>query len=437
MIENTNINAGQGLTDSGSTVVVEQELGADGLPVGVEKDPENIISEPFDPASISIESKIVPMDTLLRRLRQNSIRLAPTFQRNYVWDDTRKSQLIESLMLRIPLPMFYVAANEDGTWDVVDGLQRLTTIRDFLLGEELDEDGKKTVLDAKILTLNKLEFWGDRFNGKSFKKLRNQIENARIVNNILETELRFTVINPGTPEEVKRNIFKRINTGGMPLTQQEIRHALYQGNSSELLAKLVNLPVFKNAVDNSVNDSRMAGRELILRFLAFFIHDQKQYTSDMDKYLSNAMRIINFSSPLPEREKLKIFKDIAFAKIKELNIIDLESFFSIAMKRNHKFFGGFAFRKAIYGMRRTPVNKALFETWSNIFATMSQDNFDLLFDRKATLLDKYKQLLTNSGDFDRSISRDSSSITSANFRYRALYKIIEETLTEETLSRQS
>ena len=251
--------------------VIVQDLTEAGLPAGVEADNENRPSEPFDPASISIETKVVSMDAILRRLKQGTIRLAPSFQRKFVWDEARKSRLIESLMLRIPLPMFYVAANEDGSWDVVDGLQRLTTIRDFILGNDKSDTGKRLFPDAKTIRLTELEFWGDRFNTKNFFDIERNTNNAIIVNNIMETELRFTVINPGTPEEVKRNIFKRINTGGMPLTAQEIRHALYQGESTVLLEKLVNHRLFSSATDKSIDDSRMAARELVLRFLSFYI----------------------------------------------------------------------------------------------------------------------------------------------------------------------
>ena len=97
---------------------------------------EYIDTEPFDPSSISISSKTIALDTVLRRIKNHTIRLSPDFQRNFVWDIERKSQLIESMILRIPLPMFYVSEDRNGVWEVVDGLQRLSTIRDFILGSD-------------------------------------------------------------------------------------------------------------------------------------------------------------------------------------------------------------------------------------------------------------------------------------------------------------
>ena len=406
---------------------IQQELSEDGTPSGVEFEEVALFLDPFDPDSISIEPRVVPMDTLLRRLRQKSIRLAPTFQRKFVWDNTRMSQLIESLMLKIPLPMFYVAANEDGSWDVVDGLQRLTTIRNFLLGAELVDNDKKINPDWKPFALTNLEFWGERFNGMTFSEIEGNASDAKIVNNIMETEMRFTIINPGTPEEVKRNIFKRINTGGMPLTPQEIRHALYQGNASKLLMDLAELQIFREAIDFSINDSRMAARELILRYLAFSIRDVQVYSGDMDQFLSDTMRLINCVDDLSVEKLNKIFHLKTIPQIKTFSIESITKRFEVTMKRCRKFFGGYAFRKAVTGMRRTPVNKALFEAWANIFAQISESDFKLLYEKRKIFNENYKHLFNNA-DFERAISRDASSISGARYRYVSLNNLVRETL---------
>lgn len=404
-----------------------QEVGAEGTEAGVEQEIIAVNREPFDPDSISIEPKVVPMDTLLRRLRQGTIRLAPSFQRKYVWDVVRSSQLIESLMLRIPLPMFYVSANADGTWDVVDGLQRLTTIRNFLLGEELDEKNKKAVPEAKPFALKDLEFWGERFDGLMFSQIANVKNHALIVNNIMETEMRFTVINPGTPEEVKRNIFKRINTGGMPLTPQEIRHALYQGTSTEMLSDLAEAPAFKRAIGFSVDDSRMAARELILRFLAFSIRKPQDYLGDMDQFLSDTMRLINSFPDITETKLKQIFRNQTPPRIYAHAPDKLANKFILSMERCHSFFGNYAFRKAVPGMRRTPINKALFESWSNIFSNISDSNFQTLMNRRRSFFNAYEILLDES-EFDRAISRDSTSVIGTRYRYRKLKELTEHLL---------
>jgi hypothetical protein len=400
---------------------IKEELAEDGSKIGIEAENEDEdILEPFDPDSISIESKVIAMDTLLRRLDQKTIHLAPNFQRSEVWDPTRRSRLIESLMLKIPLPMFYVAANEEGKWEVVDGLQRLSTIRDFMLG---DKDGKK-------LKLSNLEFLGNKFNGKIFDNIEKDSSQIRLINTIRETEMRFTVINPGTPEEVKRNIFKRINTGGMPLTAQEIRHALYQGKSSDLLIELINMPEFKETINSNINDSRMGARELVLRFLAFLIVPVTEYQSDMDKFLSNAMRIINCMPEMEQQKIAKIYNRDSVPKIKYRKIADLKSKFILGMQRGKILFGDHAFRKSLpRDQRKSPINKALFESWSNVLCELNEADFQLLESRKEDFLVKYKQQL-NSSNFNDSISRHASQkINGVIERYKVINGIVKDILT--------
>lgn len=400
-----------------------EELSANGQFAGVEPDGYEKRQEPFDPEKISIDTKTLSLETIIRRLLQGSIRLAPAFQRNEVWDRERKSQLIESMMLKIPLPMFYVAADEKGNWDVVDGLQRLTTIKGFVLGDKFME-----TRDAKNrgsgMRLTSLEFWGDVYNGNSFNDLP-----ELLVNRIMETQFQFTIINPGTPEEVKRNIFKRINTGGMPLTPQEIRHALYQGNATTLLKELASSESFIIATDNSVNDSRMVARELVLRFLAFSIRSYTDYpkSSDMDAFLSDTMRIINLMPHIKQSDLAKIFKDDIVPNIIISDTDRLKHRFDLAMKRCHLLFAQHAFRKSFGTKKKAPINKTLFEVWGNVVVNLSETEFNSLIDRKQQLLDAYL-LRTQDQYFINSISRDSWKHTGVQDRYAIFSEMIMQTL---------
>jgi len=366
-----------------------------------------IENDPFDPELISIDTRRLTMETLLRRLKQGTINLNPDFQRNEVWTLEKKCQLIESLMLKIPLPMFYVSADERNNYTVVDGLQRLSTIRDYLIENKFK--------------LQKLEFWGDQFNGKSLQELPTQIENR-----ILETEFTFTVINPGTPDVVKRNIFKRVNRGGAPLTDQEIRHALYSGTSTELLKELSKKTAFKKVTDSSIRDNRMLDREFILRLLAFIIRDFTTYpkNGNMDVFLSNTLQIINYLPNVNSQEAIKHLKGIETTSVKPLDIPKLTAIFEKAMDRGAEIFGEHAFRKSYSGKRRTPVNKALFEVWGSILAELSESEFKNLSFNKEKFLNEYINIYLKNYNFDEIISRNALKQSSVIERHSKLKTLI-------------
>jgi hypothetical protein len=387
---------------------------------GVEEEIEEF--QPFDPEKISIDTKPVMMETLLRRLEQQTIILNPDFQRNEVWTMDKKCRLIESLMLKIPLPMFYVSADEKGHYYVVDGLQRLSTIRSFVLGDKYLET-KEARYKGEGFKLEELEFWGEAYDDLNFNGLP-----VNIKNRILETGFTFTIINPGTPEEVKRNIFKRINTGGEPLTAQEIRHALYIGASTQLLLRLSQREEFLKATSHSVKSNRMMDRELILRCLAFNVRSYTNYpkNNDMDSFLSDTMRIINIMPSLNGKEGPKIFKEDVKREhvlINETSI--LEERFIKAMERGKEIFGEHAFRKSYPGKRRTPINKALFEVWGTLLGNLSNEEFKKLENRKSEFIGRHSVLLEDF-TFSYAISRDSLKAQSVKDRYEKFSELLNE-----------
>lgn len=389
--------------------IIKEELSETGEKVGIELENDEDLLEPFNPEEISIQQKAVAMDVIIRRIKQNSIKLSPSFQRKEVWNNTRKSRLIESIMLSIPLPMFYVAADDKGVWEVVDGLQRLSAIRDFLM------DNK---------TLSDLEFLGDKFDGKKFSDIENEAKYQKLINDIYETEMRFTVINPGTPEAVKRNIFKRINTGGMPLTSQEIRQALYEGKSSILLSELLHSTEFIQTVGKTIDDSRMAGSELILRLISFIVFNRSDYRTGMDDWLSNTMRLLN-CYPSYEKEAIKkIFYKASTPTINCADFDEIKTKFFIAMNRSKQLFGEHAFRKSLpTDQRKSPINKSLFEAWGVILSNLSNEDYEKLLINKDNFLEKYSQLFKIL-DFNNAISRHSSTVKGVTDRYSYLEELV-------------
>ena len=406
---------------------------------GVEEEQEDPDLDPFDPSQITINTKSVTVTNLMTRLEQQTIKLDPDFQRREVWDMERKCQLIESLLLKIPIPLFYVAADSSERWTVVDGLQRISAIRDFTLGKEYLEyklskngiqDGNKRVPHkGEGFPLKGLSFCAEELEGKRMIDLEQDEKLIKYYNRIVETNFTFVIIDPSTPEEVKFNVFKRINTGGMQLTSQEIRNALYGGPATCLLNKLSGTKEFKTATTYSVKDNRMEDKELILRFLAFHLRDPFKYgkTYNIDNWLSEAMIIINALPNLDNREFRKL---IAKGKVNKDDILitsidKLENDFILAMNRGYNLFGEHAFRKSCPGQRRTPINKSLFETWGVLLSQLTDTEYNNLVKSKNNLMKDYESILRDDR-FIIDISRDSMKKTSVENRYTKVRNLIDK-----------
>lgn len=409
------------LTENKETIaMVREELELELRPIEQYNEDEEIeMTDPFNPEEISIDTKIVPMETCLRRLMQGTITLNPDFQRAEVWTSEKKSQLIESLMLRIPLPMFYVSADERNHYTVVDGLQRLSTIRSFVLGDQYFAE-RKEPLRGQGFRLQNLEFW-KKYEGSNFNELPENLKNR-----IIESEFQFTIINPGTPEEVRRNIFKRLNTGGEPLSSQEIRNALYIGPSTELLNRLSKSIAFSQATGGSIKSHRMEDKELILRFLGFLVRSFEGYrTTNVDTYLSDTMIIINAMPTLDSREFKKMIAKgkVNTSDVRVCEIKQLEYAFELAMTRSKQLFDEHTFRKSYGNNNRKPINKSLFETWGNLLLGLEETSFARLLANKTAMMTDYISLL-NTNEFHNDISRDSMKQTSVVRRFSRILDII-------------
>ncbi len=359
---------------------------------------EQIVFEPFDPKKVLIETRPLTWTNVISRMRKKTILLAPVYQRHEVWKLDRKSQLIESLLLNIPIPMFYVAADELGNYEVVDGLQRLSALRDFVFPDG-NTDSKDT---GNGFALEGLEFLD--LNGKKFNDL-----DDFFIQRLEETQFMFTVIGPGTPEEVKFHIFSRINRGGLTLSDQEVRHALYNGPASYLLQELADSQEFQIVAPNTFSRDTMEDREVILRMLAFMLRDPQEFPGKgkkMGDFLSETMLIINAmpSFELPRFRKKFDSNDISTFKFSD--IATIKDRFKLGLTRAHELFGEHAFRKSIPGnSRRSRLNKALFDTWGSILARMDDIAYEKLTDSVIEFFDEYAFLL-NDTSFSRAISNN-------------------------------
>ena len=350
-------------------------------------DPEIKIERPFNPEKIKVRTVNIVVEQLVSRVKYDEIDLAPDFQRSFVWNLERKCRLIESLLLRIPIPMFYVAANEKENWSVVDGVQRISTIFDYVTDR---------------FSLSRLEYLL-KFDGMKYNALPRPMQRR-----IGETQLVVNIIEPGTPEDVMFNIFRRINTGGMTLKGQEIRNALHPGPVRKYLMDLAKTKEFLDATDYSINKKRMADRECVLRFMAFYLDPWENYNiNDLDGYLNRTMTKINTMTPELRNAVAEDFKK--------------------AMRAAHSIFIDDAFRKRYDRSHyRCPISKALFETWSVQLARCSPTQINKLVNGREAVIDRFTTLMNEDNDFEKAISYATGTPQRVTKRFSAIQELVGE-----------
>lgn len=343
----------------------------------------------YDPDKINIVTREPTIEQLMRRINEEALDLAPDFQRHAnIWKSDAQSRLIESIIIRIPLPAFYIDATDEDKWLVVDGIQRLFALKRFVTDKTLKLSGLEYLTNLEDKTFEQLE-----------RRYQRRIE---------ETQVTVYLIDRGTPPEVKYNIFKRINTGGEPLSPQELRHALNPGKAARFLRDLAASPEFQQVVPLSdTKKMRMDDREFILGFLAFTLTSYKDFKENKrDAFLTKALAKTN--------------------KLNDEDLNKIENNFKKTMIASHEIFGKDAFCKISHKQKKKyPANKALFEAWSVNLGYLNNEEIKILKSRSIELINKFKDLVDNDKDFLASISQ---AATKVEYRFRTIEKIIQEVL---------
>ncbi len=354
------------------------------------------ITIPFDPKEINIAVEPKTIGQLVSRLEEGAIDLNTEFQRKgNLWDDGVMSRLIESILLRFPLPTFYFDAEEEDRWLVVDGLQRLSCLQKFIVEKS-----------EKKLKLKGLEILQKDYEGKSYDELPRTMQRR-----ILETQVITYIIKPGTPKKVKYNVFRRINTGGLMLNPMEIRHALNQEgatlNNQSPATYLQNISEniqFRSLIN--VQDKRMQDRELILRYIAFTVFDYKEYTKPLSSFLDRAMEEIGKKS----MEELRRIENRLFQ----------------AINTSSSLFGKNMFSRSIaFPQYKNMMNSALFEVWTAQLGRLNSLQIRNLETNRAKLLEGYK-LLFQEERFDSSVTRSTSDKVSVQERFSKIEELINQ-----------
>jgi Protein of unknown function DUF262 len=320
--------------------------------------------KPWDPKQIRITTKNYTLREVFSQLEESELDLAPDFQRSFVWQIKQQIRLIESILLGIPLPAFYFNLDASGGMQVIDGVQRLTTVKRFM-SDEL------RLLDGDLEYLH--DFAGDTFSNLD-SATRRRFQSTQIVAHVIE---------PQTPDEVKYDIFNRVNTGGSPLKAQEIRHCMSKSRSRNFLRELIEGQSFNEATQYAFwnrarterQNHRMSDRELALRFCAF-------RTVSIDEY-SEATSLDSFLLEFTRRLD---------SPTSDINLHRLATLFDRSMINCEKILGDAAFRRWQPERRRGPINRAVFESQA---LALSRYTLERLLPFKAEILERFRELFND------------------------------------------
>ncbi|MEU0275354.1 DUF262 domain-containing protein [Streptomyces sp. NPDC006307] len=234
-----------------------------------------LVTQPYD----------LSLSTLVDDIKKDRLLLNIEYQRQYVWDRAKASRLIESLLLNIPVPVCYFAENEDGAYEVIDGLQRITTISNYL-------EGKFELKGIPVLS---------ELEGKFFSEL-SQRDQRRLSGRTI----RCIVITEDSDPDIKFDVFERLNTGSARLGSQELRNCIYRGELNDFLRNVSELPYFTGIL-SGVRNRRMDFEELALRFFALHatIID---YRPPLRQLLNGYMR--KNRAVIPRPEEMDLFADV-------------------------------------------------------------------------------------------------------------------------------
>lgn len=329
--------------------------------------------------SLYIEKAQFSIFELARRFKQEAIILRPDYQRLDVWTTKKKSRLIESVLLNIPIPALYFAEHQDEKKEVVDGQQRLTAFFDFFENKYL---------------LEKLEVL-DELNGKTFKELSSSFQRK-----LQDYQLYIFIITKASHPDIRFDVFQRVNEGASQLTAQELRNALYHGDRIEFLKELSKNKNFKEMIGKGIQTKRLKDNETALRFLAFYINGYEKYNGNLNSFLNSTLDNL-------------IKKD--YDRLKNIFITTMETIFEV--------WGEDAFIKGDAQKKKT--NLSLFDILSYSFAQYPPET---ILNAKKSIKKALNELIDKKGDFYDAISTNTLTKSSVKTRFDLWLGVMEKSI---------
>lgn len=265
------------------------------VPVPAEAEPELNRELEAQRRKVDADNFDVTVRELVRMVSENELDRAPEYQRRFRWDEEQESKLIESILLGLPVPTIFVATNKNGTWEVIDGLQRVSTLVHYVADppNSVGSIGKTEAL--RLAGLDKLP----AFNGRTFAELPGPIQLA-----FLKRPLRVTALSDKSDVDVRFDMFERLNTGGIALTPQEVRVCIFRGKFAEFLGNLAldgNFNTIIKLKEGNENDGTR--EELILKFFVY-LERRDEFDGKVKKFLNDYMQHVPTDYDYTAREML-------------------------------------------------------------------------------------------------------------------------------------
>jgi len=355
-------------------------------------------SEEDIPAGLSnVVSKAVlwstdwTIETIFSQLSKGNIELNPEFQRREAWGDDKKSLFIESILIGLPIPQIVLAERKDrpGSYLVIDGKQRLLTLRKFCANHE---DTTFTTFSLKGLTIR------SDLNGSTLEELNSNptfSNDARVFEN---QTIRTTIIRNWPNEDFLYTVFLRLNTGSLPLSPQELRQALHPGPFLTYADEFTrNSLEFHQVFGRTSPDFRMRDVELFVRHIAFRLRSP-EYRGNLKQFLDKTCQELS--------EQWKSWETTIHLESKKL---------ASAISTTHDIFGAHcAFRKWSGSNYETRFNRAIFDIMTYYFANL---NKPLKKAQKEAISNAFKTLCEDDDEFRKSIESTTKSLQATSTRF--------------------
>ena len=351
---------------------------------------------------IRTKSSDPTIEVLHAKYQRGKLNIQPSYQRQYVWDAKKASLLIESVLLDIPIPIIYLAQNDDGIENVIDGQQRLTSLFSFIEGK---------FPDGRVFKLTGLNVFGE-LKGKTYKDLDDAKQEK-----IRDYSLRVISFTNESDPDLQYEIFQRLNTGSVALNDQELRNCIYRGKFNDILKELSDYEDFRYITGIVKPHSRMKDVEMVLRFIAFREATYMNYQPPIKKFLNDTMR------------KMRNIDDIDAKRIRD--------YFKRACANTRTLLGDKAFRRYAAGEAghqdghwEKPLNISLYDI---VMDSMSRIDTPVLMRHLDAIREAYISAISTNEAMISAITWGTSDKPTVTARFELWRKIIDDIVADDKI----